>query len=329
MAVAEVGDGQRLLEVGVGPPAAARLPPQPQVAHAREVGHERRRLDERTEATQLVGAGGDPLAEQAASRPHVGRISPSSMRRHVVLPAPFGPSRPHTWPRSTAKVRSSTASTPAPKRFDRPMISTTGSVIGRRSVPTERGGSTAASVAWHPMATTAGRRPRDAQRRRVYLAETPLPSSPLPGLDACARFADRVVGTLWWHERFPERDLGDVPRLRPGQRRAAGVLPRGGDRAHDHPPPPLPHQGRRVARARRTGRSASTRASRTTAAPSPACCSTRWVSSAVPTTPRCSSASYQEHGVHVAPSAATRSRRPSPLRLGRAAARRTRARPGS
>jgi putative metallohydrolase (TIGR04338 family) len=66
------------------------------------------------------------------------------------------------------------------------------------------------------METTAGRRPRDAQRRRVYLAETPLPSSPLPGLDACARFADRVVGTLWWHERFPERDLGGVPRLRPG-----------------------------------------------------------------------------------------------------------------
>jgi len=66
------------------------------------------------------------------------------------------------------------------------------------------------------MGTTAGRRPRDAQRRRVYLAETPLPSSPLPGLDACARFADRVVGTLWWHERFPDRDLGGVPRLRPG-----------------------------------------------------------------------------------------------------------------
>jgi putative metallohydrolase (TIGR04338 family) len=66
------------------------------------------------------------------------------------------------------------------------------------------------------MGSTAARRPRDAQRRRVYLAETPIPSSPLPGLDACARFVDRVVGTLWWHERFPERDLGSVPRLRPG-----------------------------------------------------------------------------------------------------------------
>jgi putative metallohydrolase (TIGR04338 family) len=50
----------------------------------------------------------------------------------------------------------------------------------------------------------------------VYLAETPLPTSPLPGLDACARFIDRVVGTLWWHERFPDRDLASVPRLRPG-----------------------------------------------------------------------------------------------------------------
>lgn len=63
----------------------------------------------------------------------------------------------------------------------------------------------------------ARRRPRDAQRSRVYLAETPLPASPLPGLDACARFVDRVVGTFWWHERFPERDLAAVPRLRPGQ----------------------------------------------------------------------------------------------------------------
>jgi putative metallohydrolase (TIGR04338 family) len=60
------------------------------------------------------------------------------------------------------------------------------------------------------------RAPRDAQRRRVYLAETPVPSSPLPGLDACARFVDRVVGTLWWDVRFPEHHLGAVPRLRPG-----------------------------------------------------------------------------------------------------------------
>jgi putative metallohydrolase (TIGR04338 family) len=60
------------------------------------------------------------------------------------------------------------------------------------------------------------KRPRDAQRRRVYLAETPLPSSPLPGLDACAAYADRVVGTLWWEARFPRIGLADVPRFRPG-----------------------------------------------------------------------------------------------------------------
>jgi len=47
--------------------------------------------------------------------------------------------------------------------------------------------------------------------------ETPLPSSPLAGLDACARFVDRVVGTLWWHVRFPDHDLASAPRLRPGQ----------------------------------------------------------------------------------------------------------------
>lgn len=60
------------------------------------------------------------------------------------------------------------------------------------------------------------RHPRDAQRARVYRAELPQPSSPLPGLDACARFADRVVGTLWWNARFPHLTLDRVPRLRPG-----------------------------------------------------------------------------------------------------------------
>jgi hypothetical protein len=60
------------------------------------------------------------------------------------------------------------------------------------------------------------RRPRDAQRSRVYRAETPVPSSPLPGLDACAAFADRVVGTLWWQARFPDHTLDKVPRFRPG-----------------------------------------------------------------------------------------------------------------
>jgi len=59
-------------------------------------------------------------------------------------------------------------------------------------------------------------RPRDSQRSRVYRAEMPMPASPLPGLSACAVFAERVVGTLWWTARFPELTLDRIPRLRPG-----------------------------------------------------------------------------------------------------------------
>jgi putative metallohydrolase (TIGR04338 family) len=59
--------------------------------------------------------------------------------------------------------------------------------------------------------------PRDAQRARVYRAELPLPSSPLPGLTACQAFADRVVGTLWWHARFPHLTLDRLPPLRAGR----------------------------------------------------------------------------------------------------------------
>ena len=138
------------------------------------------------------------------------------------------------------------------------------------------------------MATTAGRRPRDAQRRRVYLAETPLPSSPLPGLDACARFVDRVVG-IALVARAVSR-ARSRPRAAPParQRRASGLLPRRGR--------PAPRSRCRAGTAprpscctsSRTGRSASTPASPITAARSPACCSTRSASSAVPTTPRCS-----------------------------------------
>jgi hypothetical protein len=50
----------------------------------------------------------------------------------------------------------------------------------------------------------------------VYDAETSLLSSPLPGLAACERFAERVVGTLWWQIRFPAYGLGGLPRFRPG-----------------------------------------------------------------------------------------------------------------
>ena len=60
------------------------------------------------------------------------------------------------------------------------------------------------------------KRARDAQRSRVYRAESVVPSSPLPGLAACVTFAERVVGSFWWALRFPHCGLGDVPRFRPG-----------------------------------------------------------------------------------------------------------------
>ena len=69
---------------------------------------------------------------------------------------------------------------------------------------------------WCPTRVSDAARPRDFQRARVYRAETPVPSSPLPGIDACATFADRVVGTLWWQARFPDHTLALVPRFRPG-----------------------------------------------------------------------------------------------------------------
>jgi putative metallohydrolase (TIGR04338 family) len=58
--------------------------------------------------------------------------------------------------------------------------------------------------------------PRDAQRSRVYRAETPLPGRRFRELDHCAAFADVVVGSLWWQVRFPLLGLDRAPRLRPG-----------------------------------------------------------------------------------------------------------------
>ena len=58
--------------------------------------------------------------------------------------------------------------------------------------------------------------PRDAQRSRVYRAETPLPGRRFRELDQCATYADAVVGSLWWQVRFPQLGLAAVPRLRPG-----------------------------------------------------------------------------------------------------------------
>ena len=54
--------------------------------------------------------------------PEEGCTSPSSMRKVVVLPEPFGPRKPVTRPGSTVNDRSSTART-GPKVLERPRIS--------------------------------------------------------------------------------------------------------------------------------------------------------------------------------------------------------------
>src|SRR5690349_1967119 len=74
-------------------------------------------------STDALGVIGSPSTR---APPAVGRTRPSNMRSAVVLPAPFGPSKPHTAPEPTENERSSTASTPLPKRFVSPATSITG-----------------------------------------------------------------------------------------------------------------------------------------------------------------------------------------------------------
>ena len=111
--------------------------------------------------------------------PASGWISPISMRSVVVLPAPLGPSRPSTWPRSTRNDRSSTASSPLPYALVRPVIrSGTSAVRGRRRG--RRGGGGARRAAGRP-------RPR----RRPAAA----PTSTTPAR-SWVRPARRTVGTV-------------------------------------------------------------------------------------------------------------------------------------
>jgi len=80
------------------------------------------------------------VSPRIAMVPLVGRMRPSRALSVVVFPAPFGPRRPTIWPWRTVKDKSSTATTPAPNRLDRPVTSmTTGESIaaayGVRAVP--------------------------------------------------------------------------------------------------------------------------------------------------------------------------------------------------
>lgn len=61
------------------------------------------------------------------------------------------------------------------------------------------------------------RPPRDAQRIRVYRAETPLAGRRFTELAQCRAYCEQVVGSLWWLDRFPDHDLGAIPTLRDGR----------------------------------------------------------------------------------------------------------------
>ena len=67
--------------------------------------------DDRDPPAHLERRGDDVVAEDAWRRRDVGRASVVRMRSSVVLPAPFGPSRPKIAPRATSKVRPSSART--------------------------------------------------------------------------------------------------------------------------------------------------------------------------------------------------------------------------
>ena len=64
-----------------------------QVLQAGQVRQEARPLDQRAEPGQHRRAGHEPVPEDEIS-PWVGWVRPISTRSVVVLPAPFGPSRP-------------------------------------------------------------------------------------------------------------------------------------------------------------------------------------------------------------------------------------------
>src|SRR4051794_9242300 len=72
--------------------------------------------------------------------------------KKVVLPAPFGPIRPYTWPGVIVMPTSDSACSP-PKRFDTPLTRRMGSLIAR---------SARSSLGRHDVA----RRRRDLPRRR-------------------------------------------------------------------------------------------------------------------------------------------------------------------
>ena len=138
---------ERGVDVGVGPLVPAGIPPETQVAHPGEVGHERGGLDEGADPPQLIGAGTDPFTED----PHLPSRGPDETEEH-------------------AQARGLARAVRAEQAADLPAFDAEREVVDReharaealrepddlddcfghrpRSRPERRGGSTPASVAW-------------------------------------------------------------------------------------------------------------------------------------------------------------------------------------
>ena len=109
--VAEIGDGERLVDVGVGPLGAARLPPQAQVAQPREVRHER--ADSMSAPTRRSWSepGFTGVRRTASPRRRWAGSDRGACAGTWSSPRRSDRAGRTTCPRSTVKLRSSTAST--------------------------------------------------------------------------------------------------------------------------------------------------------------------------------------------------------------------------
>ena len=109
--------------------AAARGGIHAQVLAPGQMRVEARLLDDRADAGERGRALRRERAGRAAASPReVARVSPSSMRMSVVLPAPFGPRKPNAQASGTLRSTPSTAGR-SPKRLTRSRVSITRSVV--------------------------------------------------------------------------------------------------------------------------------------------------------------------------------------------------------
>ena len=102
---------------------------------------------------ESTGAPGAILWPKTRMVPSVGVIRPISIRSVVVLPAPFGPSRPSTWPGSTRKERSFTATKPPGYCLRSPSMTSGVSASSGSTSVARRRRSAANSTATMPIAS--------------------------------------------------------------------------------------------------------------------------------------------------------------------------------